>query len=170
MRIIVLVGPLSLVYMILFGIIGYSVINNYLIGTNSANMAGIVVALIAAVIAASLVLGLSIWHGVERLLSYSLKRLVADMQQICDGGKLSFTARKHKKDDPIGLLYEYYAKVIGVTDEFLSDITDISQKRKKGETGVRLNETKYKGSYFGAAQNVNNMMSLADSNTRFRIV
>jgi len=160
MRIFRLVAPLSLVFMMLFGIFSYMIISSNAVSINPENTTGVLFAVIAVVIIASLLLALSVRYGTERLLSYSLKRLIADMQQICDEGKLSFAARKHKKEDPIGMLYEHYAKVIGVAVEFLSDIEDVSKKRKTGEAGTRINESKYIGAYFGAAQNVNTMMDL----------
>lgn len=160
MRIIRFVAPLSLAFMVLFGIFSFIILSSNAVSVNTEHAVGVVLALVAIVIVISLLLAFSVRYGTERLLSYSLKRLIADMQQVCEEGKLSFAARKHKKEDPIGMLYEHYAKVIGVAVEFLSDIDDVSKKRNKGEAGTRINESKYIGVYYGAAQNVNTMIDL----------
>ena len=169
-RIFIMAVSLSLVFMMLFGIYSYFIIRGNAVSVIRENVGGVFLALIAAAIAGSLLLGLGMTYGVERLLSFLLKRLVTDMQQICEGGQLNFAARKHKKDDPIGMVYEYYAKVVGVTDELLAEINQISQKRKEGETSVRIDEKKYRGAYYGAAQNVNTMMDIGDYKNRIRIV
>jgi len=168
-RIFILAVSLSLVFMLLFGIYSYFIIRSNAVSVIRENV-GVFLSLAAAAIAGSLLLGLGMAYGIERLLSFLLKRLLTDMQQICEGGQLNFAARKHKKDDPIGMVYEYYAKVVGVTDELLTEINQISQKRKEGETGVRINEKKYRGAYYGAAQNVNTMMDIGDYKNRIRIV
>ena len=162
MRIFIMAASLSLVFVAVFAVVSYIIISGNTSGVSSENMAGVVIQLVAVVIAIGLLLGLGIWYGMDHLLTFMMKRLISDMQQICEGGKLTFAARKQKKEDPIGLLYEYYAKFINTTGELLTDINEISIKRGDGDVDVKLDEMKYKGVYFGAAQNVNNLMGLSD--------
>jgi len=158
MRVFILVTLLSAVFMVLFGIINYFIISSSAESITFTNTAVVIIVSILTVIVVSLLLGLCVKYRMQRLLSFTMGRLVSDMQKICEGGELTFSARKHKKDDPVGLVYEYYAKVVGVTGELLADISDVSQKIRDGDANKRLNEKKYKGPYYGAAQNVNNML------------
>ena len=169
-RIFLLVAPLSLVFMVLFAVLGYIILSNNTVNANYENVSSIVILLVVTVIVLSLLLGLVIWRLTKRLLAFSTHRIITDMQQLSDGGKLSFVARKSKKGDPIGLLYEYYAKFIGVTGALLSEISDISRKRKEGKMDERLDESRYKGDYFGAAQNVNTMIDLGAHQSRIKFI
>ena len=82
---------------------------------------GLALELIVIVIAMSFLLGLCVHYGTRRVLSYSLRRLVTDMQHL-EEGELTFIARKNYKNDEIGFLYANYAKAVGAIGTLFSDI------------------------------------------------
>ena len=122
---------------------------------------GTALALIIIIIAMSLLLGLCVHYGTRRVLSYTLRRLVTDMQHL-EEGELTFIARKNYKKDEIGYLYASYAKAVGVVGALFNDINTVSMKRLNEGVDAQLDASKYKGAYFGAATSVNSMMHFED--------
>jgi len=170
MRIFILAMSTGLVFLILFAVLNYVILSNSAVNFNIESTAETVILLVTTALVVSFLLGLCLWYGMSKLLSFFMKRLISDMKQICEGGKLSFTTRKHTKDDPISMLYEYFSRIIGATDELLNDINEISVRYNDGDTGVKLDPIKYKGAYYGAAQNVNTMIDLGGVRGRHGVV
>jgi len=130
---------------------------------------GTALALVITIIAMSLLLGLCVHYGTRRVLSYALRRLVTDMRHI-EEGELTFVARRNYKNDEIGLLYASYAKAVDVMGALFSDIDAVSMKRINDGVDARLDTSKYKGAYFGAATSVNSMMHFEEARTALRTV